>query len=653
MRVAKTILLLVLASLYTRAGATTTLQAQSFNLSGQLTDPTTNAPILDSAAQIDVKILDPSEACVLYEEKQTVNTTTTQGNLSIQVGSLVGDPKRGPNDPGNPMASVYQNTAAPLVNGCGGYTPASGDIRNVRVIVTPSSTGIPTTLSPDMVMGSTPSATVAESLQGLNRTQVLQLRTVPNLTQANQENLFSTANYATLMSLLAGQYLQSSANGATMPSVSADPGTPTAGEVWYNSTSHTLNYYNGTGVQSLSGAGGGVTSITAGTGLVPGTINSTGTISVNVGTGPNQIVQLDASGAINLPGNITTAANLSSNTASTRTMSIANSSNFSTNITVSPTQVNNLTWMLPSNNGVLGSLLQTDGGGNLTWAPPAPPRNGRQTGNIFFNNGDIGIGTTNPMEQLHIYSSPGMSSTMQLQAFGGGNFLISTNGSSGQPMNGFSIYDANAAATRLAIASTGNVGIGTTFPSQPLTVQGNIQVMGTPGATGIMFPDGSMQTSGFAWQNYPGTSLTAMANTGYILTAGAMPNINLPPTCNVGDRITLVGTGQGWTLNPAGLQLIGRNGAIQTTPISPLFPADSMTLLCTQANSRWLLQESSTPENLDICVHNTTHFDYTGSPTTWAPPPGCRTLQVSLWGAGGAGGTSGATGGGGGFRWAR
>jgi hypothetical protein len=32
----------------------------------------------------------------------------------------------------------------------------------------------------------------------------------------------------------------------TLPAITADPGSPTAGEIYYNSTSNTVRYYNGT-----------------------------------------------------------------------------------------------------------------------------------------------------------------------------------------------------------------------------------------------------------------------------------------------------------------------------------------------------------------------------------------------------------------------
>ena len=67
---------------------------------------------------------------------------------------------------------------------------------------------------------------------------------------------------------------------------------PTGSQV-YNTTTNELNYYNGSAWQALGVAGSGVTSLTAGTGLTGGTITSSGTIAVDVGTGANQIVQLD------------------------------------------------------------------------------------------------------------------------------------------------------------------------------------------------------------------------------------------------------------------------------------------------------------------------------------------------------------------------
>lgn len=71
--------------------------------------------------------------------------------------------------------------------------------------------------------------------------------------------------------------------------------SPSNGLQIYNTSSNEINYYNGTAWKALGVAGAGVTSLVAGTGLTGGTITSSGTIAVDVGTGPNKIVQLNGS----------------------------------------------------------------------------------------------------------------------------------------------------------------------------------------------------------------------------------------------------------------------------------------------------------------------------------------------------------------------
>ena len=54
-----------------------------------------------------------------------------------------------------------------------------------------------------------------------------------------------------------------------------------------------------------------------------------------------------------------------------------------------------------------------------------------------------------------------------------------------------------ASNTIVTVTQGGSVGIGTTSPTQPLEVNGNIKVDGTPGTNGVIFPDGSTQTTAF------------------------------------------------------------------------------------------------------------------------------------------------------------
>ncbi|RZA06373.1 MAG: hypothetical protein EOP11_10545, partial [Proteobacteria bacterium] len=177
----------------------------SFTLDGTLYDSPAGTHVLrDASANIRVQILPPSGPCILYDEQQTVDTSNSEGAFSIQVGSTVGSSRRvGGSDSANSMANVYQNknSISGNANGCT-YSPLAGDARRVRVIVT-STSGTPDVLTPDMVLSSVPSALVAETLQGVGRGGFLQLG-AGSLTQSNAENIFSSTNYPTLTSLLAG-----------------------------------------------------------------------------------------------------------------------------------------------------------------------------------------------------------------------------------------------------------------------------------------------------------------------------------------------------------------------------------------------------------------------------------------------------------------
>ena len=170
----------------------------SFTLDGKLLAADNVSPLLDSAAKVRVQVLNPAKTCVLYDEEQTVNTFSTNGNFNIQVGSAVGAAKRKALDSANTMARVYQNTSAIPAQAvpsqtCAGssYTPAAGDIRYVRIIVTPTS-GAPETLTPDMILDAVPNAVVAQSLQGVEKTGFLQVNSSALLTQTKLEQLMQT-----------------------------------------------------------------------------------------------------------------------------------------------------------------------------------------------------------------------------------------------------------------------------------------------------------------------------------------------------------------------------------------------------------------------------------------------------------------------------
>ena len=92
--------------------------------------------------------------------------------------------------------------------------------------------------------------------------------------------------------------IQSTTSGILIPRMSEGQrdliASPTGMQI-YNTSTNKINFHDGSSWKELGLAGSGVQSLTAGSGLLGGTISSTGTISVNTGTGADQIVKLDSS----------------------------------------------------------------------------------------------------------------------------------------------------------------------------------------------------------------------------------------------------------------------------------------------------------------------------------------------------------------------
>ena len=113
-------------------------------------------------------------------------------------------------------------------------------------------------------------------------------------------------------------------------------------------------------------------------------------------------------------------------------------------------------------------------------------------------DGNVGIGTTNPTATLHAVNATGLGITMESSGIEANLNLVSTStggrywrlvsGGSGGGLAGgrFGVWDNNAGIARLAIDSSGNVGIGTTNPT------GNLHISGGPNTSTLLISPTTM-----------------------------------------------------------------------------------------------------------------------------------------------------------------
>ena len=140
--------------------------------------------------------------------------------------------------------------------------------------------------------------------------------------------------------------------------------------------------------------------------------------------------------------------------------------------------------------------------------------------------GNVGIGTTSPSYKLDINGSAAQARLQSISAGSNAELIFQSTvrtwgiGTNIGTTSSFEIYDRTASATRLAIDSSGNVGIGTSAPVSLLTVEGSLDnsaITGSSTPFGIVVDNASTVANSYSQINLLNGGLPPGQNDGWAI----------------------------------------------------------------------------------------------------------------------------------------
>ena len=194
------------------------------------------------------------------------------------------------------------------------------------------------------------------------------------------------------------------------------------------------------------------------------------------------------------------------------------------------------------------------------------------------STGNVGIGTTSPSHLIHAKNDSTSTTKITVESTGTNSYpafrLVNDARAYDLGIDGatdaFRIYDVTGTSERMRIDTNGNIGIGTTSPSEKLDVSGDVQVTGTVKVTGtapgVRFTDsdasggfghvGVNNTSGsLVMRSDDGNSLTG-TYMGFEVDSGERMRISSDGNLGIGTTTPIQNAGYG------GLTLNGSSGGL-------------------------------------------------------------------------------------------
>lgn len=492
-----------------------------------ITDASNNPISTGSSVTLTASVMNEGGTCVLRQETFTLSTGFSAGVVSVSLGS-------GSLVFGGTIANVTSNSATPIsCQGGGTFTPSSTSDRLLKFDFTGGHVD-----SISFLAGSVPFAFTANvasnagALNGKPDTSFLQYDTTtyPNETKTNFDSLFTSTGWLNISKILNGQFASSTtSSGASMPIVAGTPSAPAQGSLWFDSTAGSMKYYDGTTTKTVGSTNGTVTSITAGTGLTGGTITSSGTLRVDIGTSASQVLALDASAKI--------PAVDGSQILNLNPTALSSAVSLNKGGTGASTQAGAANAIMPAQTGNAGKFLQTDGSNvlfkylNITDLKSSIAGNfltgtscGAGEGLIYASATDTiscqaitpltatltGVNTITGASTGITINAGGTNQSITLAASGTGsviaNSAINSSGNitSSNSMIAPAHFGSNASGGNMILDSTsnatkgniflapsgGNVGIGTASPAATLDVKGVLRISSSTGYAAFQAPSG-------------------------------------------------------------------------------------------------------------------------------------------------------------------